>query len=188
MRPILSSTPPRTQIAATRPVPRTNSKPKFLIKHINDKDNGKSKGDSYMKNIKNNTFHLHFHEKHETNARNLNKGDIILLFQKDKNEKRIFTHLVSPTDNTTHKKYPHLFQSDKNALVYWRKVKIIKQKTTAFLSTRFWRKVKFRGISFGNACEIKSISAVKNGSVSLKDLINEMWDMFGVNQNKRSFP
>jgi hypothetical protein len=171
----------------------SSPKPTFYVKNINDTYviNGKrkSKGDSYMNEP--NPFPLHFLREHKTNAENLSKGDIILLFQKDKNEKRIFTHIVTPIDDNTTFNPSHLFQGNPNTAVYERRVEIIeiRKQNPIFASlTKFWQDVSFRGISFGNACEIKSISAVKNGSVSLKDLINEMWNIFNVNQNKRSFP
>jgi len=165
------------------------NKPQFWIKNINDKDtNGKSKGNSYMRTKK--KFVLHFHEHHETNANNLKKGDVILLFQKNSKEERIFTHLVTPiNNNNAYPKYPHRWHDNTKALVYCRKVEIIKKKTTSILSTKFWINIKFQGICFGNACEIENISAVKNGKISFNNLINEIWNIFGVNNNiRRKFP
>jgi len=168
-----------------------NAKPKFWIKNINDKDaNGKSKGNSYMNTAnQSNRFILHFLKK----AKNLKKGDMILLFQKDKYEKRIFTHLVTPIDNVTNYNPSHLWQGNPNTHVYCREVEVVSQNTISVLSTKFWKDVSFQGISYGNACKITNVKNRKHSHKSkhsYKKLLNEIWNIFGVNNNniRRKFP
>ncbi|GBU24422.1 hypothetical protein R83H12_01052 [Fibrobacteria bacterium R8-3-H12] len=145
------------------------------IKNVNDKDeNGKSTGKSYMD--ENDKLVLRFHPNFGDNIKKPKVGELILLFQKDKNGDRIFTHLVTPINDKT-EEVPTIWHGEPKT-VNKRDTKVIKKKKIPVASIASWKKVRFQGISQGNACEIKNISAVKNGKVLLKDLINDVWNAF----------
>ncbi|GBU24042.1 hypothetical protein R83H12_00663 [Fibrobacteria bacterium R8-3-H12] len=147
------------------------------IKNVNDKDeNGKSTGKAYMDENENDKLVLRFHPNSGDNINSPKVGELILLFQKDKNEDRFFTHLVTPIDDKT-KSVSTIWHSEPK-IVNGRDTKVVKKKKILVASMASWEKVDFRGISQGYACEIENISSVEKGKVLLKDLINDVWNAF----------
>jgi len=123
------------------------------IKNVTNKEGGQA----YM-NLSSNNFILHFPNKHST--KNIFKPDVddIILIRQKINGIPAFTHLVTPIDNERVDDNRTLFR-------FGRRVKVIaKTDLTNFIpvSSTLWKRVKFSGISWGDACEIENISSIGN--------------------------
>jgi hypothetical protein len=144
------------------------------IKHVSDENaNGENTGKSYMDKNENEEFLLHFHKNFGDNAKSPKVGELILLFQKNKNGDRIFTHLVTPINDEIEQE-DVIWMGGPKITVNGRRVKIIKKKKIPISSTR-WQTVNFQGISHGNACKIAEVESCKN---SLNDLLDDIWKGF----------
>jgi hypothetical protein len=145
------------------------------IKNINDKKNSKSTGKSYMNKKISKDFFLHFHKNFGNNVESPRVDELILLFQKNDNGERIFTHLVTPTK--IHREKPCCVKSWMGKgpkIVNKRRVKIIK-KNKILVSNTLWRYVSFQGISYGKACKMTVvIPRIKKSGISLNDLLNDI--------------
>ncbi|MBL0146073.1 MAG: hypothetical protein IPP48_10140 [Chitinophagaceae bacterium] len=128
--------------------------------------------DSYIL-VPSDNFQLYFPDIHETNAGSPQEGEIILLFQKI-GLKKVFTHLVSPTDNSQAKedktREKHRFYRNVRIIAATPLHKIIEVSSTP------WKEVNFQGIGMGNVCEIKNINSVNDNNYD--DLINDVWKRF----------
>jgi len=126
-------------------------------------------GQAYM-DLPSDNFLLHFPTKHERNAGSPYVGEIILLFQ-NINYQRVFTHLVSPTDEDVNPDY------NQPNYMYGRKVNVIAATPSAELipvETTLWDSVNFQGISMGNACRIGNIKNINN----YDELLEDIWNRF----------
>lgn len=138
------------------------------IKWIKNVSNTET-GQAYL-NIVESEFVLHFPTKHKGNVLSPVVGEIIVLYQ-NINYTAVFTHLVTPVDNEL---ITDLSRSDYR---YGRKVQIIamaKINTAINIKDTLWKRVKFNGISQGNACRIDNISGQKN----IDDLQMDLWRQF----------
>jgi 5-methylcytosine-specific restriction enzyme A len=129
----------------------------------------------------NDVFNLHFPNHHKGNVLSPKCDEIILIFQKiDKDIK--FTHLVSPIDN-------QLYEDKNNSnYKYFRKVKILaKCLNRPFISRKdsILRDLNFKGISQGNAIEIKNIKQVKEEQLleSIQMDLYSIFYSFGIDDN-----
>ena len=128
--------------------------------------------DSYII-LPSDNFQLYFPNKHETNAGNPKEGETILLYQKIGLEK-VFTHLVSPTDNSPAKE-----DTNRDKHRFYRNVRIIAATPIQHIiavSSTLWKEVNFQGIGMGNVCQIKNISSVNDNNYN--DLVNDVWNRF----------
>ena len=128
--------------------------------------------DSYI-NVIGDNFQLYFPDIHEINAGTPQEGEIILLFQ-NIGLKKVFTHLVSPADNSLAKK-----DKSRDRHSFYRNVKIIAAtplEKIILVSTTLWNDVNFQGIGMGNVCQIKNISSVNANNYD--DLVKDVWNRF----------
>lgn len=129
-------------------------------------------GQAYM-DLTDEEFILHFPNRHKGNVLSPQIGEIIAIHQ-NINGQKVFTHLVSPTDNIRHEENRETFK-------YGRKVKLIAQTNSLNaipVSTTLWDNVNFQGISQGNACEIANISNIDNYDILLEDIWNRFVPFF----------
>jgi 5-methylcytosine-specific restriction protein A len=126
-------------------------------------------GEAYL-DLTDDEFTLHFPTIHETNAGKPQVGEIILIRQKV-NGIPAFTHLVTPADM-------HVDDAnDRSDYQYGRRVKIIaKTNIENFIpvSETLWDRLKYGGITQGNACRIKNINNVGN----VDELQFDIWQKF----------
>ena len=126
-------------------------------------------GQAYM-DLTDDSFVLHFPTRHKGNVRRPKIDDIILIHQ-NINKVKVFTHLVTPTDNKL------LDENIRSKYRYGRQVKIIAKtdvKNAIPVSKTLWRRVNFQGISQGNACEIQNIKEISN----IEELQLDIWQRF----------
>jgi predicted HNH restriction endonuclease len=144
----------------------------YDIKWIKNVNNDKD-GHAYIRSDE--TYILNFPDHHSgENLQSPQVGDIILLWQKI-NGKRVFTHLVTPTDDQ------RTDSRDGPNFKYGRNIKVLAYTgiddaiPTSFSS--LWQKVKFQGISQGNACRIANIKSIIEQNI-FDSIICEIWDIF----------
>lgn len=135
------------------------------FKNVTNKENG----EAYL-DLTDDKFVLHFPTIHKTNAKQPAVGEIILIRQKV-NGIPSFTHLVTPVDD-------ELIEG--NARIdyqYGRNVKVIaKTRRENFIpvAETSWNKLRYGGITQGNACRIKNISGIGN----VDEMLLEIWTHF----------
>ncbi len=123
--------------------------------------------------LENKEFTLHFPNHHKGNVLSPKIGEIIVIHQ-NINGQKVFTHLVTPVDNTR-------LEGNRENYKYGRKVRIISKvdlQNIIPVSTTLWNNVNFQGISQGNACEIANISNVDNYDILLQDIWNKFKPFF----------
>ena len=127
-----------------------------------------------------NDFHLHFPGKYKTNPGQPSVNEIILLFQ-NINKQKVFTHLVTPTDDG-----PALEDENRTRHPIYRKVRMIArtpQEKPIPVSDTLWKDFNFGGFSQGNVCKIANIKRVieiygKNHKILLDDVWNRFLPYF----------
>lgn len=125
---------------------------------------------AYLKDIRNDTFLLHFPKKHKGNVLKSSIGEIIVLYQKIRN-KNVFTHFVTPIDKNL------IVDNKGSRYPFGRWVRILAKTDNAkaiSIEDTVWSQLDFRGISQGNACEIKHINNIDN----IDSYLIELWQLF----------
>lgn len=110
--------------------------------------------DAYMK--ERDIFNLHFPDRGVTNPGTPDIGEIILLYQ-NINNRKVFTHLVSPIDNVVGD------DNTRERQKIYRNVRIIARTPPTQLikvSDTLWNNVRFGGFGQGNVCRIRNIESV----------------------------
>lgn len=135
------------------------------FKNVTDTING----EAYLQSTEN-SFIIHFPTKHKTNALSPAVDELILIYQKI-NGVAAFTHIVTPVDD--------ILIEDKITAnyAYGRRVKIVaKTDKDNFIpvSSTLWNRLKFSGITQGNACKLENISNIGN----IDELQFDIWQRF----------
>lgn len=129
-------------------------------------------GQAYM-DLSSEEFILHFPTHHKGNVLSPKIGEIIAIHQ-NINNRKVFTHLVSPIDDI-------LVEENRENHKFGRRVKLIAKtdvSNAVQVSLTLWKEVKFQGISQGNACEIAHISNIENHDILLQDIWNQFVPFF----------
>ena len=126
-------------------------------------------GEAYL-DLSNDRFVLDFPTKHKSNVLSPAIDELILIRQKV-NGIPAFTHLVTPVDNV-------LLPGDKRTdYQYGRLVKVIAKSNNQNyipVQTTLWKRLKYGGITQGNACRIVHIKNVGN----IDELLLDIWQRF----------
>jgi hypothetical protein len=126
-------------------------------------------GEAYLDTTEN-PFVIHFPNKHKTNVLTPAIDELILVYQKVKGVPA-FTHIVTPVDN-------ELIENNQRAdFRYGRRVKIIAKtniQSIIKVSSTLWDRLKFGGITQGNACRLENISNIGN----IDELQFDIWERF----------
>jgi hypothetical protein len=127
--------------------------------------------DAYL-NLPTDNFKLYFPDQFRANASKVEEVEIILLHQ-NINERKVFTHLVTPVDMA-----PAKLDYTRPKHRAYRNVKIVA--ITPFsdqivVSSTLWKNVKFKGIGQGNACNIRNITSVGDNYF---ELVEDVWNRF----------
>ena len=136
------------------------------------------RGEAYL-NQTNETFIMHFPNRHKQNVLSAAIGELILIYQRVHGE-QAFTHLVTPVDTVM------VVENDRPDYKYGRRVKMIARTTaTDFIPVKstFWRNLNLGGITQGNTCRIDNIKNLHNADEFRMDIWQHFDEYFVENED-----